>query len=278
MKECVTFTFYIRRSHPEIVHGVEQALELYLQAVGPGALRWYPDLDGDWQELDEAGWAFVRRKLIHPRGANIELAGSPDAPDGYEFLYRGRLLENAQTVCAVSCLFPLEQLKSRGSAWMRDFALKLATKLPFDSGLAGLSFLFRIWTQDNISALRDKNLRHPGVNIPDSYLYMSIGTSVKGVSWLTFVGPSVLDALGGVDGLRARLHSPGTTVEALGPERAVVTLGTAPEAGDTETGHLLPAYRELARVLEPWLYVEQRCAWRNFTLEEVRRWERRFLD
>ena len=161
---------------------------------------------------------------------------------------------------------------------MRELALKLASRLPFDSGFAGLSFLFRGWTNDNTLVLRDKSLRHLGVNIPNSYLYMSIGTSVKGVSWLTFVGPSILGALGGVDGLRARLHSPGTTVEALGPERAVVTLGPQPEAGDTSTGHVLPAYRELARVLEPWLYVEQRCAWRNFTLEEVRRWERRFLD
>jgi hypothetical protein len=30
--------------------------------------------------------------------------------------------------------------------------------------------------------------------------------------------------------------------------------GEWPEAGDLEHGHTLPAYRELARVLEPWSY------------------------
>jgi Protein of unknown function (DUF3396) len=60
-------------------------------------------------------------------------------------------------------------------------------------------------------------------------------------------------------------------------ERAVVTLGEWPEAGDTEQGRDLPLHRELARVLEPWLYQRQ-IAWNGFTLEDMRRWERRFLD
>jgi hypothetical protein len=39
----------------------------------------------------------------------------------------------------------------------------------------------------------------------------------------------------------------------------------------------LPAYRELARVLAPWLY-EMRHPWSRFTVEDMRRWEHRFLD
>ncbi|KFA90277.1 type VI immunity family protein [Archangium violaceum] len=57
-------------------------------------------------------------------------------------------------------------------------------------------------------------------------------------------------------------------------ERAVITLGRWPGAGDTEQGDTLPAYRELARVLGQWLY--QNTAPR--TSEETCRWERRFLD
>ncbi|MFY0579236.1 type VI immunity family protein [Cystobacter fuscus] len=63
----------------------------------------------------------------------------------------------------------------------------------------------------------------------------------------------------------------------LGDERAVVTLGEAPEAGDTAEEQPLPAYRELARVLEPWLYHEPYIK-DEFTPEEMLRWERRFLD
>jgi hypothetical protein len=79
-----------------------------------------------------------------------------------------------------------------------------------------------------------------------------------------------------VEVLRSRLRSPGTTVQQLEGGRAVVTLGEWPEAGDTEQGRTLPAYRELARVLEPWLYQGRELL--DFPPEDMRRWERRFLD
>jgi hypothetical protein len=44
-----------------------------------------------------------------------------------------------------------------------------------------------------------------------------------------------------------------------------------------EKGHVLPAYRELARVLEPWLY-HRRLRILDQSKEETRRWECRFLD
>jgi hypothetical protein len=103
-----------------------------------------------------------------------------------------------------------------------------------------------------------------------------LGTRLWGVQWLTFLGQPVLGELGGAAGLRARLHEPGTTVQEMEGERAVVTLGKWPEAGDTEQGQVLPAYRELARVLEPWLYQEERVL--HFRPEQERRWVRRFLD
>ena len=68
-----------------------------------------------------------------------------------------------------------------------------------------------------------------------------------------------------------------TTVQDLGGDRVVVTLGTQPEAGDKKPERTLAPYRELARVLEPWLYRERR-PWRGFTEDDMRRWERRLLD
>nr|WP_326522539.1 type VI immunity family protein [Archangium lipolyticum] len=48
--------------------------------------------------------------------------------------------------------------------------------------------------------------------------------------------------------------------------------------GDTEQGLVLPAYRELTRVLEPWLFHQKPLRDPSFTPEDMRRWERRFLD
>jgi len=95
---------------------------------------------------------------------------------------------------------------------------------------------------------------------------------------MTFIGQPALGALGRAQGLRSRLHTPGVTVEEMAGDRAVVTLGEWPEAGDTAQGQVLPAYRELAHVLEPWLYFEPHARLPYLSLEETRRWDRRFLD
>jgi hypothetical protein len=121
--------------------------------------------------------------------------------------------------------------------------------------------------------------RFPGMEIPDPHLLSSeIGLKLRGPAWMTFLGQPVLGELGGTSGLRSRLHSPETTVQDIQGDRAVVTLGPWPEAGDTEQGQTLPAYRELARVLEPWLYHAQSRGGTDFTPEDLLRWERRFLD
>ena len=105
-----------------------------------------------------------------------------------------------------------------------------------------------------------------------------IGTQLRGPAWLTFLGQPLLGELGGVEGLRAHLHAPETTVQDLSQERAVVTLGPWPEAGNTEQGQFLPAYQELARVTEPWLYHRPPALDSSFPPQDWRRWERRFLD
>ena len=156
--------------------------------------------------------------------------------------------------------------------------MKLARELPYASGHAGLCFNYPDCVLGYTHAIRAHALRYPGLDIPGlGFDSASVGTRIKGVHWLNFLGPAVLEPLGGRAGLRARPHTPGTTVEELEGGRAVVTLGAWPEAGDLEQGRDLPAWRELARVLEPWLYLG-RSEWDGFSEEDMWRWERRFLD
>jgi hypothetical protein len=273
----------MRRDHPDVVQAVMRSLDIYLRRVGPQALGWYVDYEGDWQQLDERGWAFVRSAFLSPDGANIALSQSPESFTGHDFSYRGRLvsapppMSRPGDTCVVTFWLPTEYMEEHGPQRVRELALELAAGLPFNSGSAGLCYSFPESLLGITPSIREVCFRYPGIDLANSFIGGDIGTRVQGAHWLTFLGPPVLEALGGVEGLRAKLRSPGTTVQTLDDERAVATLGLWPEAGDLDEGRTLPEYRELARVLEPWLY-EGTSAWQGFSAEDMRRWYRRFLD
>ncbi|MGZ3458043.1 MAG: type VI immunity family protein [Archangium sp.] len=160
---------------------------------------------------------------------------------------------------------------------MRELAMELASLLPFSSGHAGLAFYSPSVHGVTMRGIHEEAFRYPGLDVTRGST--SLGPRVDGVHWLNFLGEPVLGHMGVAAGLRARLHSPGTTVREMEGERMVVTLGQWPEAGDLARGHGLPAYRELARVLEPWLYeCPSHLDFEGASHEETLRWWRRFLD
>ncbi|WNG42631.1 DUF3396 domain-containing protein [Archangium violaceum] len=271
----------MRRPHVQMAQAVVRSMDTYVNAVGAENLGFYVDDEGEGQELDEEGWALNRRKLLEGRWPRVILVdASASGPQRYHFEYYGSARVDDperrgsdKEACVASFWLPTEYLEEHGPERVRALALELAAPLPFCSGNGGLAFL-----GPNSEEIRERCFRYPGMDIPEveSFSY-NIGTRVRGPSWLTFLGQPVLGELGGVEALRTRLHSPGTTVQELDGGRAVVTLGEWPEAGDTEQGRTLPAYRELARVLEPWLY-EGPLHDKVFSPKDRRRWERRFLD
>jgi TseV toxin immunity protein TsiV len=275
LREGLSICFYMRRSHPEMAQDVRRALEAYLRAVGPQTLEWYVDPEGDWQELDHQGWQFIQNKLSESGGGVVELYERPDAVSRYGFEYRGRRLDGNDPglVCGVTFWLPTEYLHEHGPGRVRELALELGSELPFNSGHAGLAFHF-LYLPPDFKALA---LRYPGMDALElGVTTEELGTRVRGAHWLTFLGQPVLGELGGAAGLRSRLSSPDITVQEMEGTRVVVTLGTCPEAGDTELGQHLPLHRELARVLEPWRH-HSPYRWRDFSEEEMHRWEHRFL-
>src|SRR6185295_1520157 len=93
----------------------------------------------------------------------------------------------------------------------------------------------------------------PGLDCFNFTHILAPGTRIRTPAWMTFVGQPVLGEVGGVAGLRARLRSPGPTVEEAGQDRALVIMDEWPELGDFQKGETLPAYRDLAKAVEPWL-------------------------
>ncbi len=285
IRDGLSLCFYMRRPHAELATAVMHSLEAYLRRVGPHALGLYADEEGEWQKLDEAGWELTRRDMLERRAMSLYLQHSAGSEAGFAFEYYGKPIgdpargDRPEEVCAVSFWLPTEYLEEHGPEHVCELALEVSAPLPFCSGNAGFSFNARTELLGVVREIRKHCFRYPGMDVSNLGSYaQQVGTRVRGPSWLTFLGQPVLSEVGGVEALQARLHSPGTTVQTLGGGRAVITLGPQPEAGDTEQGDLLPAYQELARVLEPWLFHEKNRRDLDFPAEDMLRWECRFLD
>ncbi|HZH74507.1 MAG TPA: DUF3396 domain-containing protein [Archangium sp.] len=285
VRDGLSFTFYMRHPHHEVAPAVLRSLDAYCAAVGSDSLGVYWDHEGFAQDLDSVAWAQFRHEMFAGNWVIFHLGSGEQDSMACEFRYHGRWYDAAslaidpEAVSVVSFWLPTEYLEQHGPGRVRELALELAAPLPFCSGQGGLNFNSALQMVGVSRVVHDLGFRYPGMEIPrEDWIAKHIGTRVRGAAWLTFLGQPVLGELGGVEGLRSRLHSPGSTVQSLEGERAVVTLGPWPEAGDTEQGSTLPAYRELARVLEPWLYHSPPRNARDFLSEDMLRWERRFLD
>ena len=304
VRDLVRIVFFVPSDHFQIAAGVSHALDSYLRAVEghPEALSRYTCCYWEPRGLGERGWELIRETLhpkerryfddytpdeaFHPEkeGADPHFSIYADDDRGYAFRYHARLPWREPPRNSVSVLqvtLPTEYLEERGADAVRALALDMASRLPFSSGHAGLALASWFPVDEQWDRLRPVILRYPGFDIRDASIHDTLGTRVDGIHWLNFLGQPVLNELGGTSVLRARFQCPPVTVQELEEERVVVTLGPSPETGDLGQGQNLPAYRELARVLEPWL---EPFPWRltQFTdpsvKEELWRWWRRFLD
>jgi len=281
LREGLNICFYLRQSHAAVAQDVLRALDTFQGAIGTGTLDRYADSEGAWHPLDASGWERVRDELRADDWAVVRLRGDSPEEQAFAFEYHGKDLSDAAmdepgAVTALGFWLPTEFLESQGPQRVRELAFELARPLPFCFGHTGLSFNGELDLAGVEHEIDIRRFRHPGFDIVDlGGLSWKLGAQVRGPSWLTFLGQPVLDQLGGATGLRSRLGGESIIVDALDDQRAVVTLGHWPEAGDIERGHSLPAYRALARVLEPWTYREERL--HGAGEEARRRWERRFL-
>ena len=266
LRDGLVLSFFMQRPHREVSESVLRALRLYCHTVGPEKLGWYTDAEGELQPLDAEGWDYIHTRLRRANGWPADLWESRHEVGGYRFEYRGG------AVCGASFWLPTEYLEEQGPARVKELAVALARELPLSTGHASLAFNTLTDELGIDRILHELSFRYPGMDLLDIDITRRIGTRPKGAYWLNFYGQPLLGELGGVTGLRERLSLPGVSVEEFEGDKALVALGEWPEA----EGAMRP-YRELARVLEPHLYQET-VRWPGFPPEDMRRWERRFLD
>ncbi|WP_395835807.1 type VI immunity family protein [Cystobacter fuscus] len=288
LREGLILCFFMRRAHDDISQAVTRALDLYLDAVGHEKLSWYVDMGGDispeeykgWagdvRPLDGGLWAKVRAELSSRDSCILRLEEYENQVGGFHFEYHGRPREDLDLpgfVSAVSFWMPTEYLDTRGPEHVKALAVALARELPLTSGYVSLAFNPLLESKPVMQFIREQCFRYPGMDIPRlDTTSMNLGERVLGAYWLNFYGQPLLNQLGGVAGLRARLALPEVSIEDAGAEKALVSLGKWPEAGDVEQKEEMKPYRALAGVLEPYLYAQPGSQ------ATARRWQRRFLD
>jgi hypothetical protein len=288
LREGLILCFFMRRPHDDISRAVTRALDLYLDAVGHEKLGWYVDMGGDlapeeykgWagavRPLDGGLWEKVRDELSARASCILQMEEHENQVGGFRFEYHGRPREDLDLpgfVSAVSFWLPTEYLENHGPEHVKELAVALAREIPLDSGYASLAFNYLLESKPVMQFIQEQCFRYPGMDVHHlSTTSMYLGERVRGAYWLNFYGQPLLEQLGGVGGLRARLTLPEVSIEELSEQKVLVSLGKWPEAGDVEQTREMKPYRALARVLEPYLYEEPGS--RDIT----RRWQRRILD
>ncbi|WP_080509381.1 DUF3396 domain-containing protein [Chromobacterium subtsugae] len=94
--------------------------------------------------------------------------------------------------------------------------------------------------------------RYSGLMVDSSALIDgdNLSDHIKGVSWLTLLGPRYIEQLGGIDVLKQQLQLPDVSVQETNNGRLIVQAGVLPDVGAPENGHP-PAYVAVNQVLKP---------------------------
>jgi hypothetical protein len=278
--EAVVICFYMKQAHQRTAPAVMRALDVFREHIRPRAIDWYINHESQTFPLNDALWENIRREMLGPdEGFCPRFSANPEGPGGLYVEYRGTPIPSPwprreHDACGLYMRLPTEFLEEWGPDRVRELAQAVAEELPFNSGYVDL-----IMNGEGMEgeAAELVSTRYPGMHLTGEGPIIDMDTSVDGVHWMNFLGQPVLGQLGGVSSLRERLDLPGISIQELSGDRVLITLGDHPNPGDVEAGETLPLHRALARVLEPHLYRRSRPLGR-MSPEDMRRWERRFLD
>ena len=279
--EALVICFYMKQDHQRIAPAVMRALDVFRERIRPLMIDWYIAHDGYTYLLDDKRWDTVRKEMLEgDDGVGLRLSATPEGHGGLYVEYIGVPTipipwpERRHDTSGLYLRLPTEYLEEQGPTRVRELAVAVAEELPFNSGYADL-VLSGSGMEGEAAAL--VSTRYPGIHMTREGPCYDMDTHVDGVHWMNFLGQPLLGQLGGVAALRERLNLPGITIQELSGDRVLITLGDEPNPGDVEADETLPLHRALARVLEPHLYRNSRPLGR-MSPEDMRRWERRFLD
>ncbi len=166
---------------------------------------------------------------------------------------------------------------------LRECVLAWSSRLKPAHGLAGFSVILEIGSISGEPYAYTALQRHPGLDIHEPVPFKSetrgVFNRIKCINWLTVLGDSVLEELGGLDVARKALEPDCALYPYTGG--VLIQAGPVPQLGDSFKGLIPEAYRKVARFTQAVRFEAYRSSlFRVFEpmigREEAVKWVRRF--
>jgi TseV toxin immunity protein TsiV len=292
LREVFIVAFFLPGPIDETVSAIDRAFDLFLAMIPKGAFRWASvgASSEEWKPVSESTIARCKAQLRRDAAAKRKMT-SFELVDGdvggsvprYAVTVLGEPLDsklpNERTLFQMS--FPIDAVMAGDVDAFVAELVEIAAALPVDSGYGSPAIQWAQFDRDAaIAQTRGIVARHAGYDVNLNTTGRTwLGSRVRGARWLTFLGPRILERLGGGDALRKELPEPFEFLPA--GANLLVRAGSLPEIGDMAMKVDTPLLRALAAVLEPVTAFDEVVllgSLANWDKDVLRKWERRFLD
>lgn len=171
----------------------------------------------------------------------------------------------------VEMAFPLSFLDSPGPAQLSDSLISTADPVPFYCGVAGYVFHRSPYKFDaTIKKMAALSRRFEGVEISaNERLCFLASQGLTTVNWITFVGETFVEKLGGFKKLEASLPSESAIIQKA--HGIAIRTGDRPLLGDRNTGKdEMASLRKVYKVLKPAQFVDPQYEFDPFEFDGER--------
>jgi len=253
MKPCLDVTLYWFGSLFDRVDGVLDFYEKCIEVLD-GSFTYYRT------ETMSAARAIKKDTLdLLPfwlRGTNsrrdiymlfLESAAAPDEASDRAFAINATPMRGY-----IQLILPVSTIAESVTAYL-ELARTLGQMVSCDFGQAGYAVHWNYLGRNQrgvLSAMNSLAPRYPGLDMsyPLSTKYIA-PKGIKCANWLTLLGPSYCQQLGGMSILKKKVDSAVVVHDAK--DGVMIQAGPAPEIGDVNRQRNLPVYHEVGRLIAP---------------------------
>ncbi len=294
LRDGITIAFFLPVPLDSVVDSIRFAFEKYLQTTPINKLKWC-SVGADSEEYRPVSVktfeqcralltkeSAQKRKLTAYEIYDGEQDG--DAPsEGFFVLGNPKDKHEPYETNLIQVYRPSVEVSTPNKAdnfveWVTDFA----SGLPYVYGYASPGLHWAEWNQiDALAEARAVAKRYPGFDVQYNELTRSdLDTKTRGSRWLTFLGPELIEKLGGIESIDS-VSSEEIRVIPSG-HGILLRAGILPEIGDRNRKLDTPLLRRIAVLLKPVTLFDEPSLRDSFFADEddpdfFENWEWRFF-